>query len=466
MSSSSPSRSGPVRRPRRSGAPARPSRGAAKPADGGAGLAARRAALGVVTAALGRRAALEEALAGPALEALDERDRGFARALAMTVLRRLGPIDRILESRLRKPPPEEVRQILRLGAAQLLHMQTPGHAAVASAVDLADERPATRPFKALVNAVLRGLVRDPPPEPPPESAAPDWLFARWRAAYGEDAARAIAAVIPEEPATDLSPRDPDEAPALAPALEAVVLPGGSLRTRRRGDVAEWPGYAEGRWWVQDAAAAVPARLLNVRPGEAVLDLCAAPGGKTLQLAGAGGQVTAVDRSAARLKRVSENLGRIGLSAELVAADAARWEDDRRFDAVLLDAPCSATGTFRRHPDVLWACRPGDIAKLAAVQAALLASAARRVRPGGRLVYSVCSLEPEEGEAQIEAFLRAHPDFRPDPPAPGEGGAPEASLTGSGLLRILPHQLEGGIDGFFAARLVSLPAPAGEAKSAS
>jgi 16S rRNA (cytosine967-C5)-methyltransferase len=437
----------------------------ARPADGAAGLAARRAALDVIAAALGRRGALEEALTAPALGALVERDRAFARALAMTVLRRLGLIDRVLEARLRKPPPEAVRQILRLGAAQLLHMQTPSHAAVALAVDLAGERSGTRPFKALVNAVLRGLVRYPPAAPPPEAAAPDWLFARWRAAYGDDAARAIAALIPEEPATDLSLRDPGDAPSLAPELDAECLQGGSLRTRRRGDIADWPGYAEGRWWVQDAAAAVPARLLNIRQGETVLDLCAAPGGKTLQLAAAGGRVTALDRSDARLRRAAENLKRMGLSAELVAAEAARWADSRRFDAVLLDAPCSATGTFRRHPDVLWACRPGDIVKLAAVQAALLDSAAERVLPGGRLVYSVCSLEPEEGEAQIEAFLRAHTDFRLDPPAPGEGGAPEASLTMAGVLRILPQHLPGGIDGFFAARLVRLPGLAGEDKSA-
>jgi 16S rRNA (cytosine967-C5)-methyltransferase len=434
-------------------------------ADTGSGLGARRAALDVVASALDRRRGLEEALSAPALSALDVRDRAFARVLALTVLRRLGALDRALETRLRKPPPDEVCAILRLGAAQLLFMGTPAHAAVASSVDLAGERPQTRPFKPLVNAVLRGLIREPPPAFPPEVLLPDWLHARWRAAYGEAAASAIAAVIPDEPATDISLRDPADAPDLAAALEAELLVGGSLRTPRRGDVADWPGYGEGRWWVQDAAAAIPARLLAVRPGEDVLDLCAAPGGKTLQLAAAEGKVVAVDRSAARLDRVRENLGRVGLEAELVAADAASWDDPRSFDAVLLDAPCSATGTFRRHPDVLWACRPGDIAKLAVVQAALLAAAARRVREGGRLVYSVCSLEPEEGEAQVEAFLRAHDDFQLDPIPPGEGGAPAASLMAAGMLRILPHQVAGGADGFFSARLVRLPGPAGKAKSA-
>jgi 16S rRNA (cytosine967-C5)-methyltransferase len=224
-----------------------------------------------------------------------------------------------------------------------------------------------------------------------------------------------------------------------------------LRTERGGDVAEWPGYAEGLWWIQDAAAAIPARLLAVKAGETALDLCAAPGGKTLQLAAAGAEVVGVDRSASRLKRLSENLARTGLAAEAVTADAASWDDRRTFDAVLLDAPCSATGTFRRQPDVLWQAKPGDIPRLAALQSRLLDAAAQRVRPGGRLVYSVCSLEPEEGEAQGRAFLKRHPEFALVPIRPGEGGAPQASLTPEASLRILPHHRPGGLDGFFIAR---------------
>ena len=208
--------------------------------------------------------------------------------------------------------------------------------------------------------------------------------------------------------------------------------------------------------MQDASAAIPARLLGAKPGETVLDLCAAPGGKTLQLAASGAAVTAVDRSAARLQRVSENLARAQLSAEILAAEAGAWEDPRKFDAVLLDAPCTATGTFRRHPDVLWATRPGDIAKLAETQGRLLAAAARRVRPGGRLVYCVCSLEPEEGEGQVDGFLRSNPDFQLSAIAPGEGGAPEASVTPAGTLRLLPCHREAGTDGFFAARFTRLP----------
>jgi 16S rRNA (cytosine967-C5)-methyltransferase len=234
-------------------------------------------------------------------------------------------------------------------------------------------------------------------------------------------------------------------------LTASPLPGGSLRVAGRGDVTAWPGFTEGLWWVQDAAAAIPARLLRIAPGETALDLCAAPGGKTLQLAAAGARVTAVDRSAPRLRRLTQSLERTGLEAELVTCPAERWDDPRRFDAVLLDAPCTATGTFRRHPDVLWGGKPGDIAKLASVQARLLDAAAGRVRPGGRLVYCVCSLEPEEGEAQAAGFAARHPEFEPWPIEPGEGGAPEGAVTPAGLLRVLPHQMSGGCDGFFAAR---------------
>ena len=414
-------------------------------------LAPRAAALEVLAAALARRAGLDEALSGKAMAGLAPRDRAFARALAMATLRQLGPIDRILGPRLSKPPPDKVRDILRLGLAQALFLDTPAFAAVDSSVALAAADKATRPFKGLVNAVLRGVLRNPPPVPTAEDHAPDWLFARWRAAYGEAAALGVAGLIAEEPATDLSLRDPADAERLTAELPADRLDGGSLRAERRGDLSGWPGFEEGCWWVQDAAAAVPARLLNVQPGETALDLCAAPGGKTMQLAAAGAQVVAVDRSAARLRRVTENLTRTGLAAETAAADAAQWDDIRRFDAVLLDAPCSATGTFRRHPDVLWVARPGDIAKLAEVQTRLLDSAAGHVKPGGRLVYCVCSLEPEEGERQAEAFLARHPDFRTVPAEPGEGGAPVESLTPEGWLRLQPHHRPGGQDGFFAAR---------------
>ena len=410
--------------------------------------------MAVVAKALHHRGGLEQALAAPAMDALEPRDRGFARALAMTALRRKGGVDRILQARLAKAPPEEVRELIGLGVVQLLYLDTPAHAAVSTTMALAAASRASLPFKPLINAVLRGIEREGAPVLGPEVWAPDWLLARWRAAYGEEAALAMAALIPAEPATDLTVRDAAEAVAIADALEGQVLSSGSIRTERRGELPEWPGYGEGRWWVQDASAAAPARLLHVRPGETAVDLCAAPGGKTLQLAAAGAVVTAVDRSDARLQRVGENLARLGLQAEMVAAEAGAWEDSRQFDAVLLDAPCTATGTFRRHPDVLWATRPGDIAKLAEAQRRLLHAAARRVRPGGRLVYCVCSLEPEEGEAQALAFLRSHPEFSLSAVTPGEGGAPEASATPGGMLRILPCHREGGTDGFFAARFLN------------
>jgi len=417
------------------------------------GLPAREAAAQFLEAALAKRTGLDDAFAGPAARGLEPRDRAFARALTMAALRHLGTIDRVLEPKLQRAPPERVMSLLRLGATQLFWMDVPDHAAVSTMVALADRVAPTRKFKGLINAVLRGLQRDGKPADDPETLAPAWLMARWQAAYGPVEARALAAAIAEEPATDLSVKDPADAAALADLLEGAVLPGGSIRTRKRGDLAEWPAFVEGRWWVQDAGAAIPTRLLDVKPGETALDLCAAPGGKTLQLAAAGATVVAVDRNADRLKRVTENLARMQLTAEVVTADARTWNDKRTFDAVLLDAPCSATGTFRRHPDVLWAAAPGDIASLAEVQTRMLDSAAARVKPGGRLVYCVCSLEPEEGESQVRGFLARNPAFTTVPVSPGEGGAPAGSISPEGWLRILPHHLEGGIDGFFAARMV-------------
>ncbi len=244
--------------------------------DNDLGLPARGAALDILTAALARRTGLEEAISTPAFSALSPRDRAFARALAMATLRRLGPIDRALDAKLAKSPPDGVRQILRIGVAQAFLMDTPPFAAVATSVDLAATRRDTRPFKGLVNAVLRGLLREPPALDDPEALPPPWLMARWSAAYGPEAALKIAAVIAEEPATDLSVRDPATAQDLAAELEAEILPGGSLRTARRGDLATWPGFEAGAWWVQDASAAIPARLLEAGPDQQVLDLCAAP----------------------------------------------------------------------------------------------------------------------------------------------------------------------------------------------
>lgn len=416
-----------------------------------AGLPARRAALDLLTAALARRTGLEEAASSNGFKALEPRDRAFARALVLATLRHLGPIDRALDSRLRKEPPENVHNILRLGLAQAFVLKTPPHAAVGTSVDLVASFKDAQTFKGLTNAILRGLLREPPDLFDAEALAAPWLMARWQSAFGPEAALAMARVFAEEPATDLTLRQTATEADLALELDATILMGGSLRTSRRGDVSTWPGFEEGQWWVQDASAAVPARLLDLGPEKTGLDLCAAPGGKTLQMAATGATIVAVDRSAARLKRVSENLARMGLEAEVVTAEASTWSDTRQFDAVLLDAPCSATGTYRRNPDVMWAARPGDIPALAQVQARLLDSATARVRPGGQLVYCVCSLEPEEGEAQVQGFLARTPAFSLDPVQPGEGGSPVQSRLENGTLRILPHHREGGTDGFFIAR---------------
>lgn len=418
------------------------------------GVEARIAAGVLLNAALEKRNGLDEALSYREVAALPPQDRAFARATAMAALRRLGEIDQILARRLKTKPSEPVMTILRVALAQTLVLETPAFAAVSTAVKLAERDAKTRPYKALVNAVLRTIGREGPGLTTAESNLPDWIAARWRATYGEPAVVGLALAGRDEPPTDLSVKPGIDAPALAESLDGFVLPGGSVRTGRRGDIAQWPGFDSGDWWVQDAAAAVPARLLAVRPGETALDMCAAPGGKTLQLAAAGASVVALDRSETRLKRLSANLARTGLSAETVAVPAEDWDDPRVFDAVLLDAPCTATGTYRRNPEVLRATRPADVAKLADVQHRLLDIAAERVRPGGRLVYCVCSLEREEGETQVLAFLRRNPAFRTVQADPAAVGAPAEALTPEGWLRILPSQWpeHGGLDGFFAARL--------------
>ncbi len=410
-------------------------------------LIARAAALKLLEAALGGRSGLDEALNSAGQGRLSDQDRAFARAVVMATLRHLGPIDRALDARLGKEPPKPSRDLLRLGLAQAVYLDTPVFAAVDTTVSLAP-----KPLRGLINAVLRGVLRDGPLSDDPETLAPPWLFARWRAAYGEAEARAIAACIAVEPATDLTLRDASDTAVVAD-LEGQVSPTGGVRTERRGDVAGWPGYGDGRWWVQDAAAALPARLLAIEAGQTALDLCAAPGGKTLQLAAAGARVTALDRSADRLRRVVAGLARTGLTAEVVAAGAVGWADARAFDAVLLDAPCSATGTFRRHPDVLWNARPGDIASLAGAQAALLAAAAaagRARRPAG--LQRLLARAGGGRGADHAAFWRAMPGSRSSRSLPARpvhrprAGNPKA---GCGSCLIRPA---GGLDGFFIARL--------------
>lgn len=422
----------------------------------------RHLALEALQEVLQKGRPLEEALAGqPGFGALENRDRAFARRLLAGTLRRLGQIDDLLGRLLERPlgaGQARARNILRLGACQLAFLETPAHAAVSTALNLA-EHPRSRALKGLINGVLRRLDREKETLLAEQDEAklnlPAWLWDRLEAAYGEERLRASLTVQLREPPLDLSVKDAREEAELATTLEARVLPFGGLRLPSgRGDVSALPGYAEGRWWVQDAAAALPVRLAGSLAGRRVYDLCAAPGGKTCQLAAAGAEVTAVDLSSARLKRLQENLVRLGLTAAVVTADAAEWTAPETADVVLLDAPCSATGTLRRHPDVAWLKRAGDIAVLCDLQDRLLDSAAGMVAPGGLLIYATCSLLPEEGPARIERFLADHPGFERLPvSAPEVGGLPEL-LSETGDLRTLPCHLAelGGLDGFYACRL--------------
>ncbi|RVU16863.1 RsmB/NOP family class I SAM-dependent RNA methyltransferase [Methylobacterium oryzihabitans] len=436
-----------------------------------AGLAARQLARTLVADLVGpgRTAILDDVLAPAAARAaLGPQDLGLARAIATTTFRQFGVIRHALAERLDRGLPEDqpgLLAVLATGAAQILFMNVQDHAAVDLAVRLAKGDPSQRHLSGLVNAVLRRVarekaaIREAGDADPLGLNTPGWLARRWSATYGPETARAIAAAHAAGAALDLTTRgDPAD---LADALGGRPLPTGlSLRLDDgRVPVPQLPGYDDGTWWVQDAAAALPAALLGARPGERVADLCAAPGGKTAQLAAAGAAVLAVDRSVSRLARVGENLARLGLGAETRALDALTLPEDEPFDAVLLDPPCSATGTIRRHPDVAWTKREADLPRLAALQERLLDKAARLVRPGGRLVYCTCSLEPEEGERQAEAFLARHSDFRRRPVAPGEVGGEPGFVTAQGDLRTLPSHWRapeggrGGLDGFFAVRLV-------------
>ncbi|WP_249729510.1 MULTISPECIES: transcription antitermination factor NusB [unclassified Chelatococcus] len=440
------------------------------------GLAARRMAAAALTRILGHSEGLEDLFDGtaarraasrdsrPAGVELDLRDRALARAITTAALRRLGTLRKAIGDRLQKGLPRNsgaLEAILLVGAAQLLLLDVPDHAAVTTAVDLARGDKRAFPYAKLVNAVLRRIAADREAilaaTDPFDVDTPTWLRSRWSDAYGEATARQIAAAHGREPSIDITVKA--DAPHWAEQLGGLLLPTGSIRLTTRTPVAELPGYAEGAWWVQDAAAAVPARLLRVRPGETVLDLCAAPGGKTAQLAAAGADVTAVDRAEARLERLKENMKRLRLTAACRRADAGTFQHPPA-DAVLLDAPCSATGTIRRHPDVAWTKRPEDIAALALIQQQLLDHAASLVKPRGVLVYCTCSLEPEEGEAQTSAFLARHPEFRREAIAAAEVGGVDHLITRDGDFRSLPSAsvtladgtVVDGFDGFYAARL--------------
>ena len=421
---------------------------------------ARLVALDLLGAVLRRRRPLDDAIEdSQAVHELSARDRAFARLLVATALRRLGQIEALIDRCLNiplAPRAAVVQDILRLGVAQLLFLRTPAHAAVATSVDLAQIR-GFLSHKGLVNAVLRRLSVEGEKLAEAQDAArlntPDWLWQSWTSSYGEATARAIATAHLKEAPLDLTLRE--DADGWCGKLEATLLPTGTLRRAPGGSIASLPGYAEGVWWVQDAAAALPARLFGDVAGRAVVDLCAAPGGKTAQHAAAGAQVTAVDRSPRRLDRLVANFDRLGLPIAAVAADALTWRPDRPIDAVLLDAPCTTTGAIRRHPDVPHLKLPEDVARLSVVQDNLLRAAIDMLRPGGILVYCTCSLEPAEGPQRIEALFAAGALVERRPITPDEIGVEPKWITADGDLRTLPCYLAeyNGLDGFFSARLV-------------
>lgn len=379
-------------------------------------------------------------------------DEAFARRLARTAIRRVGDIDHLIAQLMERPLPESssrTRNALRIGVCELEFMETADHAATDEAVRLADPR-----HTGLVNAVLRNLVRRRDSldrNAAPGANLPDWLYRSWVRAHGAERAAAIADALRAEPPLDLT--CPADTAAWAERTGGQMLPPATIRLAG-GAVTALPGYDDGAWWVQDRAASLPVTLLGHVAGLEIADLCAAPGGKTAQLAAAGGRVTALDRSEKRLERLSENLARLGLAAETVVADAAYWQPGRKFDAVLLDAPCSATGTLRRHPDVAWTKRPADVASLAEVQRRILPAAADLVADGGVLVYCVCSLQPDEGKDVISAFLKARPDWRLDPVAIDGFPAPADAIQTDGTVLTAPDvdAGNGGLDGFFMARL--------------
>jgi 16S rRNA (cytosine967-C5)-methyltransferase len=429
------------------------------------GLAARRIAADILDGVLRRRTALDELLSGksahPGLAGLAERDRALMRRLVATVLRRLGTLRHLVGGFLDKGFPSDaprVETILLLGAAQILWLEVPDHAAVDLSVRLAQaDRRAAR-YAGLVNAVLRKVTQSAATKPVDGSTrdTPEWLLKRWKKAYGPDTARAISTANGHEPALDLTVKQ--DAESWAERLRGRVLPTGTVRTLAHGAISLLPGFSDGAWWVQDAAAALPVRLLGDIQGKNIAELCAAPGGKTAQLALAGAKVSAVDRSPARLNRMRENLARLSLSAEIVAADALDWQGGP-FDGVLLDAPCSATGTIRRHPDIPWLKNEADLPVLTSLQQRLIDRAVELTKPGGTFVYCVCSLEPEEGQNQIETLLARDSRVMRSPISGQEVFGHAEFITTDGDLRTLPQQLPdpdprwAGLDGFYAARLM-------------
>ena len=416
-----------------------------------AGAEARRAAVAAMTSVTDRRQLLGVALARAA-KGLDPPEEARAGRLATGALRWAGRSDRMLGPFLKRLPEDRVMNLLRLAVYEMFVEHAPAHAVVDQSVSLAP-----RGKTGLVNAVLRNVLRQGPTwDSLPLPGLPKWLRRRLVDAWGRDAVLAMEAEFAAGPRLDLTLRDPGEEGSWAKRLGAVLRPDGGIRLAEARQVSALPGYADGAWWVQDAGAAVAARVLDPQPGEAVLDLCCAPGGKTMQLAASGAVVTALDVSKKRMARMEENLARTGLTANCIVTDALNWTSPGMFDAVLVDAPCSGTGTLRRHPDLVFVRDGSGIDELVELQARLIDRALRALRTGGRLVFCTCSLLPEEGEEQVAAALSRHPNLSVGTPV-GDW-IDKLWRTPDGMLRIRPDHWrdEGGIDGFFVVCLEKRP----------
>ena len=432
-----------------------------EPTKADAGLSARRAAYAVLNEILFKKRSLDEAFARqPALDAMPGRDKAFVRLLVSVVLKRAREMDVVLWALLNNPEqdlkPPQLVNIFRLGIAQFVFLETPAHAAVNTTVELAEAEGIAH-HKPLVNAVMRRLTREGVNRPDARDAGrintPDWLWDEWMQGYGVETALAIAAANLDEAPVDFSVKS--NPAQWAETLEATLLPTGSLRRKTTGFIPDLPGFTQGSWWIQNAAAAIPAQLFGDVTGKTVADLCAAPGGKTAQLAAMGAKVTAVDISAQRVARLSENMQRLNFAVETVIADGASWQPRELFDAVLVDAPCTATGTIRHQPDVMWLKEPRDQEKLAGLQQRLLVNAVKMLKPGGTLVFCTCSLQKAEGEEHAMWLLQQDLPVRMEPIRPDELPGIADMITSRGELRSLPfHWNElGGIDGFYVVRFV-------------
>ena len=426
----------------------------------------RRTALIIMGSILNARQPMDTVMdINPDFRQLDMRDRGFVRMLVTTTLRRLGEIDTIIKKTQDKPDQTlqpVLKNILRLGVAQIMFLDVPDHAAVDTSVRLAESQGLAK-FKGLVNGILRNVTRHhhewSQEYDPARINIPDWLFEKWEDDYGHETALNIAQASLCEAPLDLTVKNPDRIDQIAESLGGEKLWNGTVRINASGQIQDLAGYQDGTWWVQNISAALPVLFFGDVANREVIDLCAAPGGKTAQLAARGAYVHSLDRSARRLNRFMENMQRLRLDENVspVSADASVWHPKNPVDGVLLDAPCTATGTLRRNPDILHLKSERDVRKMMNVQHTLIKNAASMVKPGGMLIYCTCSLQKEEGEDQIDWFLNSVSDFRRVPINPEEVSGHDYLINDRGDIRILPNMMEeqGGMDGFFIARLVRL-----------